>query len=94
MANGHGGKRKGAGRKPGSTNAASNLLKEAVVEAAAAIGDGAGREGLLEYLKARAEDSPAAFMQLLGKAMPLQVQGDSNNPIMIQTISYGDPPAE
>lgn len=71
-----GGKRPGAGRPKGSTGAVNKLLKEAVIEAAAAVGeDGEGKGELVGYLTARAKDQQAAFMALLGKVMPMQVAG-------------------
>lgn len=70
-----GGKREGAGRKAGSANATSILLKDAIIQAAAAVGNGKGKKGLVEYLQARAEDQPVAFMGLIGRVVPLQVEG-------------------
>jgi len=76
----HGGKREGAGRKKGSVAGSTKLLREAIVEASEAVGfDGNGQEGTVGYLKARAIDSPTAFMQLLGKVLPMQVVGSEND---------------
>ena len=71
-----GGKREGAGRKKGSVAGSTKLLREAIIEAGEAVGfDGAGADGMVGYLKARAADSPTAFMQLIGKVLPMQVEG-------------------
>ena len=47
--------------------------------------DGAGG---VDYLKARAVDSPAAFLTLVGKVLPLQVQGDPNQPLMPGSVLF------
>lgn len=80
MSGGHGGKRAGAGRKQGQTGEINRMIKEAVIAAAEGVGsDGAGTDGMVGYLMQRAQDQPAAFMGLLGRAMPMQVVGDDND---------------
>lgn len=80
MANGHGGKRKGAGRKVGANGKINKLIREAVLEAADKVGsDGKGKDGMVGYLQKRAIDQPQAFMGLLGRAMPMQVEGGGDN---------------
>jgi hypothetical protein len=37
--------------------------------------------GGCDYLAARALDTPAAFLTLVGKVLPLQLTGDPNNPV-------------
>lgn len=81
---GKGGKREGAGRKAGSSNAINKLLKEAIIEAAEAVGDGNRKKGLVAYLTARAEDQPAAYLALLGKLLPTTMAGDPENPIKVE----------
>lgn len=61
---------RGKGRKKGIPNKTTALLKDAILQAAHAAG---GRDGLKGYLQARAEDSPNAFLALLGKVLPMQV---------------------
>lgn len=87
MANGHGGRRKGSGRKAGSTNATSKLLKDAVIEAAEAVGDEKGKDGLVGYLTARAKDQPVAFMGLIGRVIPLQIEGSGEDGAITVKIS-------
>ena len=65
------GERRG-GRKAGTPNKTTALLKDAVLEAARLAG---GKEGLTGYLKAQAVLSPNAFMGLLGKVLPMQIEG-------------------
>ncbi len=72
--------RPGPGRPKGSVNKTTALLKEAILKAAEAAGGG-GDEGLTNYLTAQAKDTPTAFLSLLGKVLPLQVQGDEDNPV-------------
>ena len=80
MANGHGGKRKGAGRKIGANGKINKLIREAVLEAADNVGsDGKGKGGMVGYLQERAIDQPQAFMGLLGRAMPMQVEGSGDD---------------
>ena len=73
-----GGKRPGAGRKPGVPNKLTADLKDAILAAAAAAG---GDKGMQGYLQARAMDCPNAFLALLGKIIPTQIGGDPDNPV-------------
>lgn len=66
---GNGGKRTGAGRKPGSPNKIAATVKMMVLTALDKVGG-------ITYLKKQAKDNPQAFMTLLGKIMPTQVVGD------------------
>ena len=74
---------KTGGRKKGTPNKTTKLLKEAILEAAEAAGDA---EGLVGYLKAQAVENPGPFLALLGKVLPMQITGDANNPVAITTI--------
>lgn len=77
---GHGGKRKGAGRPVGANGKINKLIREAVLEAADNVGsDGKGKGGMVGYLEKRALDQPQAFMGLLGRAMPMQVEGNGED---------------
>ena len=67
-----GGAREGAGRKPGGSNRQNAVIKSAVIEAAMRAG---GKDGLVGYLQTQATSNPNAFMALLGKIIPTQVQG-------------------
>lgn len=70
-----GGKRPGAGRPKGSANKETKQLREMILEALDMKGGAA-------YLAKQAEETPAAFMSLLGRVLPLQVQGDKENPLL------------
>ena len=69
-----GGKREGAGRKPGTPNKITMQLREAILEAAHQAG---GRDGMVGYLKKQATHNSASFMALLGKILPHQIAGDT-----------------
>ncbi|WP_423066158.1 hypothetical protein [Devosia sp. CN2-171] len=61
----------GPGRPKGSPNKVTAVLKDAILQAATEAGDG----DLVAYLKRQAGENPVAFMTLLGKVLPLQVEG-------------------
>ncbi len=73
---GTGGRREGAGRKPGVPNKLSADIKGMVLGALSDVG---GRD----YLAARALDQPVAFMGLIGKVLPLQLTGENGAPIAV-----------
>lgn len=69
---------KTGGRKKGSVNKTTAVLKEAIIQAAIEAGDG----DLISYLKARAQDeNKGPFMNLLGRVVPLQHEGNADKPI-------------
>ena len=77
MAAGH----KTGGRTKGTPNKTTALLKDAILEAAVQAGK---KEGLVGYLTRQADDNPAAFLTLLGKVLPLTLQGDPEKPLVMQ----------
>lgn len=72
---------KGPGRPKGSPNKTTALLKDAIIEAAVKAGN---KKGLVGYLEQQAKENPTAFLTLLGKVLPLTVQGDPNKPIKVE----------
>lgn len=62
----------GKGRPKGVPNKATKELKEMILTA---LGDAGG----VEYLKRQAEENPGPFMSLLGKVLPMTVQGPGAN---------------
>ena len=60
---------KTGGRKPGSQNKATAEIKEIIREAL----EEAHECGAKEYLKKQAKDNPTAFMTLIGKIIPADV---------------------
>lgn len=65
-------RQKHGGRKKGTPNKVTGELKDMVLTAL-------DEAGGVEYLKARAKDSPAAFLTLVGKVLPLQVKGPGDD---------------
>lgn len=68
------GRPKTGGRQAGTPNKVSGTLKEMILDALE-------QKGGVAYLVKKAEDTPAAFMTLLGKVLPTQIQGDPEFPL-------------
>lgn len=66
---------KGRGRPKGVPNKLTSDLKAMILGAL----EGAGG---IEYLKARAVDTPGPFLTLIGKVLPLQVTGNDGQPLI------------
>ncbi len=66
----------GPGRPKGLPNKNTSLLKDAILMAATKAG---GEDGLVGYLETQAKDNPGPFMSLLGKVLPMQVEGTGDN---------------
>jgi hypothetical protein len=80
------GERRG-GRKKGTPNKTTGMLKEAILAAAEKVGfDGKGMDGLEGYLAALAMEEKRAFAGLLGKVLPMQLQGDATAPLVVKII--------
>lgn len=62
---------KTGGRTKGTPNKATAALKDMILTAL----DEADPEGSVEYLKKQATANPIAFLTLVGKVLPLQVNG-------------------
>ena len=60
-----------------SPNHSTQLLKDTILEAATRAGKG----DIVAYLERQAEENPVAFLGLLGRVLPLQLQGDSDRPL-------------
>ena len=73
----------GMGRKKGSLNKTTALLKDAILQAAEGAG---GKDGMVGYLTVQAIENPGPFMALLGKVLPIQLAGDSENPVAVALI--------
>jgi hypothetical protein len=70
--------RKTGGRQPGSINKINSDLKEMILGALSDVG---GRD----YLALRAVDTPAAFLTLIGKVLPMQITGEGGGPVFVIT---------
>jgi len=69
------------GRKKGTPNKTTALLKDAILKAAENAGDG----DMVEYLTQQARLNPGPFMSLLGKVLPTQIVGDPDAPLKVIT---------
>lgn len=69
---------KTGGRKKGTPNKTTAVLKDAILLAAEQAGD---KGGLVGYLKTQATSNPQSFLPLLGKVLPLQIGGDPDSPV-------------
>ena len=79
-----GGGKPGPGRKPGIPNKANGLLKDAIIQAAEAAG---GEGGMVAYLTKQANTHPAAFLALIGRVLPLQVQDrEASGKIIVEIV--------
>lgn len=78
----------GRGRKKGEVNKTTRVLKEAILLAAQETGqDGKGKGGLTGYCRFLAAKEPKAFATLLGRVLPLQVEGTgADGAITFRTI--------
>jgi hypothetical protein len=75
-----GSRKKTGGRKKGTPNKTTALLKDAILRAA----ENAGKdEGMVGYLTAQAVLNPGPFMALLGKVLPMQVTGEEGGALQI-----------
>lgn len=79
------------GRKKGTPNKTTALLKDAILKAAEQAG---GEDGLIGYLKDQAEANPGPFMALLGKVLPMQVDANVNGEVgvVFKTVYESLPP--
>lgn len=72
-----GGKREGAGRPKGALDKNNKELRAMILAAL-------DQNGGVAYLAAKAESHPQAFMSLLGRVLPLAVEGgDPEKPVTV-----------
>ena len=81
-----GGKRPGAGRKKGVPNKLTAELKDMIL---GALND-AHPDGGQEYLKLQATTNPNAFLSLVGKVLPMTVQGPGEGGEHTLTFKWRD----
>lgn len=74
---------KTGGRKKGTPNKISADLKEMIL---GALDQAGGKEGGQAYLLRQATENPTAFLSLVGKVLPMTVQGDPDNPLFPSRI--------
>lgn len=74
----------GPGRKKGVPNKTTTALKEMILKAL----DEAAPGGGIEYLKLQSKENPTAFLSLVGKVLPLTVQGSGDQGEHIVVIEW------
>jgi hypothetical protein len=72
--------KKTGGRRKGSPNKTTALLKDAVLQAAEQAG---GEGGMIAYLEIQAKVNPGPFMALLGKVLPMQITGADGGALQV-----------
>lgn len=65
--------KKTGGRRKGTANKVTGALKDMILQALSNVGG-------TEYLEKQAAANPNAFLQLVGKVLPLQVKQDGDDP--------------
>jgi hypothetical protein len=80
-----GGARPGAGRKKGVPNKLTTALKDMILTAL----NEAHPQGGIAYLKDQAKDNPTAFLTLVGKVLPLQVNAEHSGEVVATVVFKG-----
>lgn len=70
---------RGKGRKPGVPNKTTALLKDMILQAL-------DKKGGVKYLMKQADDNPTAFMTLVGRVLPLQVDASVTGEVIGRII--------
>lgn len=79
--------KKTGGRRKGSLNKTTALLKDAVLRAAEAAG---GERGIEGYLEVQAKINPGPFMALLGKVLPMQITGADGGALQVVVQRFAE----
>ncbi len=73
---------KTGGRQKGTPNKVNAQLKDMILEAL----NKADPKGGVVYLTKQAKENPTAFLSLVGKVLPMTIQGDADKPLTIQIV--------
>jgi hypothetical protein len=73
---------KGGSRK-GKPNKVTAELKDMILQALT-------KAGGVEYLTKQAREKPAAFLPLLGKVLPMQVNANVDGSVTVNIVRYGN----
>lgn len=72
----------GKGRPKGSQNKTTTALKEMILQALS-------NKGGIEYLEQQADKNPTAFLTLVGKVLPLDVNNKHDGQIVAEVVFRG-----
>jgi hypothetical protein len=81
------GMKTGGGSRKGKPNKETKQLREMILGAFNTWKAPDGKGGGEEWLKRQMDKNPAAFMALLGKVLPMQVQGSGEDGELIVSIT-------
>lgn len=73
---------KGKGRPKGVVNKNTALLKDMILKAL-------DQSGGIDYLVKQADENPTAFMTLVGKVLPLQVNAEHSGNVVAHVVFKG-----
>lgn len=73
-------KRPNQGRPKGVLNKNNQLIRDMISQAL-------DQAGGVNYLAETAISHPAAFLALVGKVMPVQIEGSKDSPLRVETIT-------
>jgi hypothetical protein len=77
------GRKKTGGRQAGVRNKTTREMMEAIMDALEVVGsDGAGKDGVVGYMKMIAEKNPRALLPLIGRVMMLQEAEQKKAPLV------------
>lgn len=82
-----GGKREGAGRKPGIPNELSGTVKAMISNAAIDMG---GKDRLVSWAKEEKQNERIFWKDIWPKLLPFQVSGDGGGSIKISVLRFSD----
>lgn len=72
----------GKGRPKGSANKATKALKDMILEALS-------KKGGVDYLVEQADENPTAFLTLVGKVLPLDVNNNHGGKVVAEVVFRG-----
>lgn len=84
--------KKTGGRKPGSPNKFTGVLKDAILEGAKAAGEEIAtnaadkKNGMATYLRTQAVQNPTAYLGLVGRVLPMTLMGDGEDGEIIVNV--------
>jgi hypothetical protein len=82
--------RRAKGRPKGIVERETRILRDALILAAEVAGGGK-KDGLVTYLASVALSHPAAFINTLGKVLPLEIKATGANHITIEVVRRFEP---